>query len=118
MRVDRGETGDTHVPFRLSANPVLDSASSSGIRDSNPRLSAWEDEKEALRPVSDRYVTSGRTLKSLPPNIQAITAELYKARRIVFYTSVDMQGLTAAEMAAIQADPALRAKTIFVYGGF
>lgn len=60
----------------------------------------------------------GRTLTSLPADIGAIAPELQSASRIIFYTSPNMQGLTAAEMALIQSDPALVAKTVFIYGGF
>jgi hypothetical protein len=60
----------------------------------------------------------GRTLSSLPGEMSAIAPELESASRIVFYTSPGMQGLTAAEMAMIQSNPTLLAKTTFIYGGF
>jgi len=60
----------------------------------------------------------GKTLSALPGTMDAMAPELAQASRIVFFTSPGMRGLTMAEMQMIQGNPALMAKTIFVYGAF
>jgi len=63
----------------------------------------------------------GRTLAELPYGIKNMIPEINNADEIIFYTSpglVERGGLTMEEMIYIQSNPALRAKTIFVYGGY
>jgi len=71
--------------------------------------------ENTLLPAAEQL--GGRTLSSFPGEISAIAPELYKADRIVFFTSEGMTGLTAREMALIQSDATLMQKTIFVVGG-
>ena len=51
--------------------------------------------------------------------MEAMTPEIMKADRIVFFTrpGIMRHRLTAQEMKLIVSDPALRAKTVFVKGG-
>jgi RHS repeat-associated protein len=61
----------------------------------------------------------GRTLTSYSRDINVLAPQIRAADRIIFYTRPGLlvHDTTAAEMAIIQSDPILRAKTIFVYGG-
>ena len=54
-----------------------------------------------------------------PATIENMTPHILAADRIIFLTTPGLMGvggLTAEEMALIQSQPALRAKTTFVYG--
>jgi RHS repeat-associated protein len=61
----------------------------------------------------------GRTLTNYSRDPAILAEQIRKADRIVFYTRPGVMNhpLTAGEMQLIQSDPALRAKTVFVYGG-
>jgi hypothetical protein len=61
----------------------------------------------------------GVSVELYPRDMDVLGPQIKAADRIVFYTyrNVLAHPTTAAEMALIQSDAALRAKTIFVIGG-
>jgi hypothetical protein len=66
---------------------------------------------------SQAQLLRGKTLASLPANMNLIRSEIDSADRILFYTSKNMgRGLTMQEMHYIQSQEKLREKTTFVLG--